>query len=212
MNLPNEIKLMIRNYKILIAGVGGQGIVYLTNIIVEAAMLCEIPVSVSEIHGLSQRGGIVTAGIGLGKYCTGFTGKANVDFLIGLEALETQRCLPYLHKKSSVIFCDHRISPYAVNANIAEYPDVISFAEFIKGQCREVVMINEFPENLNSVMYNMFLLGAATTMKDFSFDDITIEKSIARVTSEHNTEKNMTVFRQGVNFRQPAVVLLSLKT
>src|SRR3970040_1632627 len=103
---------MKQNQKILIAGVGGQGIIYLTNILVEAAMLSDIPVSVSEIHGLSQRGGIVTAGIGLGKYCTGFTGKANVDFLFGLESLETQRCISHLHKNSSVIFCDYRILPY----------------------------------------------------------------------------------------------------
>ena len=59
---------MIKNKKILIAGVGGQGIVYLSNIIAEAAMLSDIPVSVSEIHGLSQRGGVVTSGIGLGEH------------------------------------------------------------------------------------------------------------------------------------------------
>src|SRR3972149_11927705 len=107
--------------KILIAGVGGQGIVYLTNILVEAAMLSDIPVSVSEIHGLSQRGGVVTAGIGFGKHNTGFIGKANVDFLFGLEPLETQRCISHLHKNSSVIFCDCKISPYSVNAQMADY-------------------------------------------------------------------------------------------
>ena len=52
---------MERRTKILIAGVGGQGVVYLTNILAEAAMLSNLPVSVSEIHGLSQRGGVVTA-------------------------------------------------------------------------------------------------------------------------------------------------------
>ena len=109
---------MNKNIKILIAGVGGQGIVYLSNIIVEAAMLSDIPVSVSEIHGLSQRGGIVTSGIGLGENCTGFFGTAGVDFLIGLEPLETQRCLPYLHTKSSVIFGNYRVQPYSVNAQM----------------------------------------------------------------------------------------------
>src|SRR3990172_10454821 len=122
--------------KILIAGVGGQGIVYLTNIIVEAALLSDIPVCVSEIHGLSQRGGVVTAGIGLGKHNTGFIGKANVDFLFGLEPLETQRCISHLHKNSSVVFCDYEIAPYSVNAQIADYPDTESFYEFLKSRCK----------------------------------------------------------------------------
>ena len=135
--------------KILIAGVGGQGIVYLSNIIVEAAMLSDIPVNVSEIHGLSQRGGVVTSGIGLGEHCTGFIGKAGVDLLIGLEPLETQRCLPYLHKNSSVIFGNYRVQPYSVNAQMAEYPDVNVFVNYLGEQCREVVFIKEFPENID---------------------------------------------------------------
>src|ERR1035438_6933917 len=139
--------------RILIAGVGGQGIVYLTNIISETAMLSGIPVSVSEIHGLSQRGGVVTAGIGLGEHCTGFYGKAGVDFLIGLEPLETQRCLPYLHKNSSVIFGNYSVQAYSVNSQMAEYPDVASFANYLEEQCKEVVFINKFPENIGPVLY-----------------------------------------------------------
>ena len=169
------------NRKIVVAGVGGQGVVYLTNIIVEAAMLSGIPVSVSEIHGLSQRGGVVTAGIGLGKYCTGFIGKANVDFLFGLEPIETQRCLPFLHKNSSVVFGNYRIAPYSVNAQIANYPDVNSFVEYLRKQCKEVVYINEVPNNIDSFLYNIFLLGSATRMKEFPFTEKIIEEAI------HNT-------------------------
>src|ERR1019366_278206 len=169
---------MNKNKKILIAGVGGQGIVYLSNIIVESAMLSDIPVSVSEIHGLSQRGGVVTAGIGLGEHCTGFYGKAGVDLLIGLEPLETQRCLPYLHKNSSVIFGNNRIQPYSVNAQMAEYPDVDSFVNYLKDQCREVVFIEHFPETIDSVLYNIFFLGRATRMKGFPLKKEKIEEAI----------------------------------
>src|ERR1035437_6493156 len=138
---------MIKNKKILIAGVGGQGIVYLSNIIVEAAMLSDVSVSVSEIHGLSQRGGVVTSGIGLGEHCTGFIGKAGVDLLIGLEPLETQRCLSFLHKNSSVIFGNYRVQPYAVNAQMAEYPDVNLFVNYLDEQCKEVVSFGQVHTN-----------------------------------------------------------------
>src|ERR1039458_5145663 len=191
---------MNKNIKMLSAGVGGQGIVYLTNIIVEAAMLSDIPVSVSEIHGLSQRGGVVTSGIGLGEHCTGFYGKADVDFLIGLEPLETQRCLPYLHKNSSVIFGNHRIQPYSVNAQMAEYPDVNSFVKYLKEQCKEVVFIEHFPETVDPVLQNIFLLGRATRMKDFPLKKGKIEEAIHSIVTGSYKEKTLNVFKQGVEF------------
>lgn len=189
---------MTKNVKILIAGVGGQGIVYLSNIIVEAAMLSGIPVSVSEIHGLSQRGGVVTSGIGLGANCTGFIGKAGVDFLIGLEPLETQRCLPYLHSNSSVIFGNYRVQPYSVNAQMAEYPDVEAFRKYLEEQCREVVFINQFPESVDSVLYNIFLLGRAIRMKEFPFSAEKVKEAISSVVTGYYKEKSLKAFYLGL--------------
>ncbi len=186
--------------KILIAGVGGQGIVYLTNIIAEAAMLSEIPVSVSEIHGLSQRGGVVTAGIGLGEKCTGFFGKAGVDLLIGLEPLETQRCVSYLHQNSSVIFGNHRIQPYSVNAQTAEYPNVNSFVNYLKEQCKEVIFMEHFPETIDSVLQNIFLLGRATRMKDFPIKKEKIEEAIQSTVIGLYKEKTLNIFKMGIEF------------
>ena len=191
---------MIKNKKILIAGVGGQGIVYLSNIIVEAAMLSDIPVSVSEIHGLSQRGGVVTSGIGLGEHCTGFIGKAGVDLLIGLEPLETQRCLSYLHKNSSVIFGNYRVQPYAVNAQMVEYPDVNLFVNYLKEQCKEVVYIEKFPESIDSVLYNVFLLGRATRIKDFPFKAKKVEEAINNTVTSYHKEKTLKAFYLGLEF------------
>ena len=188
------------NYKILIAGVGGQGIVYLSNIIVEAAMRSEIPVSVSEIHGLSQRGGVVTSGIGLGEHCTGFFGKAGVDFLLGLEPLETQRCLPYLHKNSSVIFGNYRIQPYSVNAQMAEYPDMVSFAEYLSNQCKDIVFINKFPDHMDAVLYNVFLLARASKMKDFPLTSDKLEEAIHTLVTGYQKEKTLRTFKQGLDF------------
>lgn len=186
--------------KILVAGVGGQGIVYLTNILAEAALISDIPVNVSEIHGLSQRGGIVTAGIGLGKYSTGFIGKSNVDFLIGLEPLETQRCISHLHNNSSVIFCNYQIAPYSVNSETAKYPDVDSFANYLKGQCKEVVFIKTFPETVDSVLYNIFLLGRATKMKSFPFTTEVIEEAIQNTVIDYHKEKTISAFRTGKEY------------
>lgn len=204
--LGEEMKMtnrgMIKNYKILIAGVGGQGIVYLSNIIVEAAMIAKIPVSVSEIHGLSQRGGVVTSGIGLGEHCTGFYGTAGVDFLIGLEPLETQRCISYLHKNSCVIFGNNRIQPYSVNAQMASYPDVNEFAGYLKKECREVTYIGGFPKEIDAVLYNIFMLGRATRMETFPLTAGQLEEAINANVTGYFKEKTLTAFKLGMNYTE----------
>ncbi|NUM31498.1 MAG: 2-oxoacid:acceptor oxidoreductase family protein [Bacteroidetes bacterium] len=190
---------MQKNKKLLIAGVGGQGIVYLTNIIAEAALISEIDVSISEIHGLSQRGGIVTAGIGFGKNCTGFIKNAGVDFLIGLEPLETQRCLQYLHKKSCVVFGNYRIMPYSVNAQMAEYPDVLKFSEYLKKNCKKVYFIEKFPETIEAVNYNIYLLGIATLQPDFPLKAEKIEIAIKNLIEGKRKEKTLDIFRMSID-------------
>lgn len=186
------------NMKIAVAGVGGQGVVFLTNIIAEAAMIADLPVSVSEIHGLSQRGGVVITGIGLGENITGFIGTANVDFFIGLEPLETQRCLLHLHKKSSVIFGNYRIAPYSVNAKLAEYPDVPTFLKYLQEQCLEVLFVDKFPKEIDPIHYNIYLLGTATKMKAFPFTAEIVETAIKNTVSDYQQEKTLGVFRKAV--------------
>ena len=188
------------NMKLLVAGVGGQGVVFLTNIIVEAAMLAKIPVGVSEIHGLSQRGGTVTSGIGLGEHCSGFTREAGVDFLFGLEALETQRCIPFLHQDSSVVFGNHQIPPYSVNAKVASYPDVDAFANFLTGVCKDVEYVPEFPKTIDPKAYNVFLLGMATNMKGFPLDSEMIERGICSSIADYRLEKTIQNFWRGVEY------------
>ncbi|MCC6753735.1 MAG: 2-oxoacid:acceptor oxidoreductase family protein [Saprospiraceae bacterium] len=184
--------------KIMIAGVGGQGIVYLSNLIVEAAVASGISASVSEIHGLSQRSGIVTSGIGLGEHCTGFLARASVDLLFGLEALETQRCLPWLHRNSSVVFCNHRLLPHAVNARTAEYPDPGQLARYLQNHCREVVCIDTRQLLIDTIRLNLFCLGVATRLAQFPLETVAIEQALARTSTERNLEKSLEVFRQGM--------------
>ena len=134
-------------------------------------------------------------------------GQQPVTRLIGLEPLETQRCLPYLHNNSSVIFGNYRVQPYSVNAQMAAYPDVGLFGKYLEQQCREVVFINQFPESINSVLYNIFLLGRATRMKDFPFGAGILEEAINNVVTGYYKEKSLMAFQLGVAFEmngQPA--------
>src|SRR4030065_659060 len=92
------------NLDIVFSGVGGQGVVVLSDIYCEAAMLEGFDVAKAEIHGMAQRGGSIVAFARIGTKVESpliETGKA--DAVVGFEILETARALPMLKKNGSGI-------------------------------------------------------------------------------------------------------------
>ncbi|RLD22589.1 MAG: hypothetical protein DRI69_00645 [Bacteroidetes bacterium] len=169
---------MSETCKIAIAGVGGQGVVYLTNLLVEASMLADIPVAVSEIHGLSQRGGSVNAGITFGEHTYGFIEEAGADFLLGLEALEAQRCVNALNKNSKVVVDNNRILPYSVNAETAKYPDTGEFIQYLRKHLTDVIFIENMPAEVEQISRNLFVAGCASQLEGFPIKFEHIEEAI----------------------------------
>lgn len=183
--------------KIIIAGVGGQGVVFLTEILVEAAMKANIPVATSEVHGLSQRGGSVISGITMGKNTYGFVEDGGADFLLGLELSEAQRCLSYLHNRSIAVIDSTRIFPHSVNSGKAQYPDEQSLKKILKTNIKEVIFINDL-ENIEPVMRNMAVLAKAASHKNFPVKPEFIEESI-KENARGNPAKSLQVFRELLN-------------
>lgn len=204
-NIENK-ELETRNSKletkILVAGVGGQGVVFLTNLIVKAAMLADIPVATSEIHGLSQRGGSVTAGITLGEHTYGFLEKGGIDLLIGLEPLEAQRCVSYLNKKSSVVISNSRIFPYSVNSGHSPYPDIEKFVHFLEENIAKVIYITETPKDIKTILRNLYVLGRTVNETDFQIQNEFIEKAIIELAREGFEDKSLEAFRLGLTKNQ----------
>lgn len=149
---------------------------------------------------MSQRGGTVTAGIGLGEFNTGFTGKANVDFLIGLEPLETQRCTNFIHRQSVVIFGNNKILPHSVNAGQVQYPDTNSFTDYLNGQCKKVVYVDEFPAGINTIHHNVFFVGIASGINEFPLSVQSIEEAISRTVPEIQIRQTLNAFRMGYEY------------
>ncbi len=184
--------------KILVAGVGGQGVVFLTNLLVKAALLADIPVATSEIHGLAQRGGSVTAGITLGEHTYGFLEKGGVDILFGLEPLEAQRCASYLNKNSIAVIDENRILPYSVNSGNAAYPDIKMFVDYLKKNINKVIYNVESPEGINSVQRNLYVLGRTCHEVDFPIQSEFIKKAIAEIVIKDPEEKCLAAFMLGL--------------
>lgn len=190
---------MSKTTKILVAGVGGQGVVFLTNLMVKAALLADISVATSEIHGLTQRGGSVTAGVTLGEHTYGFLEKGGVDILIGLEPLEAQRCVSYLNKKSTVIINNSRIFPYSVNSGHSPYPDIEKFVHFLEYNIQQVIYITETPDSIETILRNLYVLGRASNETNFPIPTEFIDKAITELANEGLVEKSLEAYRLGLS-------------
>ncbi len=108
---------------ILLAGVGGQGIVLSGRILSEGLLSAGYDVKMSEVHGMAQRGGSVTTQIRYGeKVFSPIIGKAGADIIMAMEKMEAVRWLPYLKKDGVVIVNDFEIPSAPILQGKASYP------------------------------------------------------------------------------------------
>lgn len=111
---------------ILIVGVGGQGTLLASKLMGKCFMNIGYDVKVSEVHGMSQRGGSVVTYVRYGeKVYSPVIEKGEADIIISFEQLESARWLPYLKKGGVLISSTQRIDPMPVIMGKAEYPEDI---------------------------------------------------------------------------------------
>ena len=111
---------------ILMAGVGGQGVILASEIVSEAMMQSGYDVKKSEVHGMAQRGGSVTTHVRFGKKVySPLIKDGEVDILFSFELLETMRYLDSLRPDAIVLVNNQKILPPSVTLGKDEYPDTI---------------------------------------------------------------------------------------
>jgi indolepyruvate ferredoxin oxidoreductase beta subunit len=108
---------------ILFSGVGGQGILLASEITAHSLLASGYDAKKSEVHGMAQRGGSVTAQLRFGKKIySPLIEPGKADIQVAFEMMEAVRYLPYLHKGSKVIVNTQNILPPSVARGQAEYP------------------------------------------------------------------------------------------
>ncbi len=119
---------------ILIVGVGGQGTLLASKLLGKAFVGQGYDVKVSEVHGMSQRGGSVVTYVRYGdKVHSSVIEKGEADIVLSFEQLEAARWLPYLKPDGILITSSQRIDPMPVIMGMADYPDGILPAIADKG-------------------------------------------------------------------------------
>ncbi|MBR4205405.1 MAG: indolepyruvate oxidoreductase subunit beta [Clostridia bacterium] len=108
---------------IMIVGVGGQGTLLASKILGKAAMDSGMDVKVSEVHGMSQRGGSVVTYVRVGdEVYSPVIGKGDADVILSFEVLEAARWLPNLKIGGTIVTSTQQINPMPVITGAAEYP------------------------------------------------------------------------------------------
>ncbi len=157
---------------IMLVGVGGQGTLLASRILGNTLLSQGFEVKVSEVHGMSQRGGSVVTYIKYGdKVYSPVIEKGEADVIVSFEALEAARWLPYLKKGGKIITNTQQIEPMPVITGAMEYPtDII---EKIKDKGADITALDALAlanEAGSSRAVNVVLMGVLSTMMDFPAD------------------------------------------
>jgi indolepyruvate ferredoxin oxidoreductase beta subunit len=155
---------------IIVAGVGGQGNVFCSQLIAWAAIRRGYRVIVGETYGASQRGGPVMSHVRIGKEELGpLVPSRKAHVLLGFEPIETLRVgAKYLNPESSVIMNTRPIYPAEVLAGFLKYPDVETVIDAVRKMCKNFWAINavELAEKAGNVRaMNIVMLGVLTATK-----------------------------------------------
>lgn len=112
--------------RIFLTGTGGQGTLTSTRLLAQAALEANVEVVAGEVHGMAQRGGVVESAVLLGGWRALRLDLGEADVLIGFEALETLRALPYLRQGGVVFSSESQLPPLGVCQGREKYPELNS--------------------------------------------------------------------------------------
>ena len=187
------------NLDIVFCGVGGQGVVVLSDIYCEAAMLDGFDVAKAEIHGMAQRGGSIVAFARIGdKVEAPLIETGNADVLVGFEILETARALPMLKKEGKVVVNMKHIQPSCSISGVkpkktGELMNILRSRAIV----HEVDGVRIAEKLGNLLVVNTVLLGALSALPEIPVKQEAFQQAIAGRVKEKYVNLNLKAFELG---------------
>ena len=191
----------MKEFNIVLAGVGGQGTLLAAEVIGSAAVRDDLNVRVSEIHGMAQRGGAVVSNVRIGENVHAATVlEGQADVLLGFEPLETVRNLKSASEKTLVIMNTQQIAPTELAAKNTDYPSVEEVLAKIHLFTADVIPIEaaELAKKAGSrLTQNSVLLGALAAVKDFPVSAESMVEVLRELVPKKYAEMNVRAFELG---------------
>lgn len=206
----NRVKEMIKKeFNMVLAGVGGQGILLAAEILGTAAVKEGLNVRVSEIHGMAQRGGAVISTVRMGESVfapTILDGQA--DVLLGFELFETLRNLKFVSQKTLVIMSEERIPPIELTAKMVPYPSLKEVKEKIHRFTKNLIIVdtpNLAKKAGSPLTQNVVLLGALAATEKLPIKNESLMNAIKELIPAKYLDTNVKAFKLGFEFVKKAM-------
>ena len=183
---------------IMIVGVGGQGTLLASRILGNVAIKQGYDVKVSEVHGMSQRGGSVVTYVKYGeKVHSPIIDKGEADLILAFESLEAMRALPFLKKGGRMIANTQKMNPMPVITGAMSYPEDIEkkIAEKIDLVAVDALSLAEQAGTIKAV--NVVLIGLLAASMDVD-KEVWIDV-IRQTVPERFIDLNLKAFELGYN-------------
>lgn len=184
---------------ILLVGVGGQGTITAAKLLTTGLLEAGCDVKMSEIHGMSQRGGTVSSHVRYnadGKVCSPVIGEKDADILVSFEQMEALRWIDYVKPEGAIVTSTEQIDCQSVLTGRAAYPDHI--VNELRKVSSKVIVIDASEEANklgNSKVANVILLGMI--VKYMGLEQIDWEKIIRENVKKNFIEMNLKALELG---------------
>ena len=186
--------------RLIIVAVGGQGNLLASRVLGEAAMMADIPVRMSEIHGMAQRGGVVESAIVFGDAESTIISDGEADLLVGFEPSETLRALNKCNPNTVVITNLAPLPPFTVAIGKGKYPDLTELQETIRKKTKKLIAFDAAAiakEVGNVLSVNMVLLGALIQTGVLPITEENAKEAIRTRTKAAFVDLNLKAFEAG---------------
>ena len=186
---------MVKN--VMIVGVGGQGSLLASKLLGHLLLMENYDVKVSEVHGMSQRGGSVVTYVRFGdKVYSPVIDKGQADYIVSFEKLEAARYVEFLKEGGRIVTNIQEVDPMPVITGAMEYPSDILDRLMAKGiQIDEMDCLSLAEEAGSVKAVNIVLMGRLS--KYFDIPEEKWEQAIRECVPEKFVELNLKAFKLG---------------
>jgi indolepyruvate ferredoxin oxidoreductase beta subunit len=197
----------MKTQRIVNVGVGGQGNLLASNLLGMAALDAKLPVVVSEIHGMAQRGGVVESAVIIGEATSPIVANGEADILVSFEPVEALRLLAKANRDTIIVANTRPLPPFTVAIGAAPYPKPEDSVKLLRKKVNQVVAFDgqELAEQAkNPLSLNMVMLGALFAVGELEVPVRSIKKMIRQNTKERFVDSNLKAFDLGYKTAQAA--------
>ena len=198
MNAKQDKKL--DTTRLIIVAVGGQGNLLASKVLGEAACRLNVPVRMSEIHGMAQRGGVVESAMVFGEAQSTIISDGEADVLLSFEPLEALRAIHKCNAHTVLITNTTPLPPFTAATGKGTYPDVNLILERLRPKTGQVIPLDaaELAGRAgNALSVNIVLLGALIETNILPVTPESVREAIRETTKKAFLESNLAAFDLG---------------